>query len=286
MEFGFTTMNTPYDRAPTELARALEERGYDSLWIGEHSHIPSSRQTPYPAGGAMPEMYKHMMDPFLSLAAAATVTENLLLATGVALPLERDIYALAKAVSTLDHLSGGRFIFGVGTGWNREELADHRPDIPWNDRYLALGDAVHALQALWTGDRPSYESRWFHIDQPWSYPRPVQDPHPPVYFGTAGPTGTALAAAFADGWAPLDIALGDVAAKVTAFRDFVEQNDRDEVPITLVVFGDPDPDKLRRYRDLDVERAVIGAGRTGWDDPSTTYPFLDRFATLIPELNA
>lgn len=278
-------MNTPEDPAPGELAKALEDRDYDSLWIGEHSHIPASRQTPYPAGGKMPEQYTRMMDPFLSLMAAAAATDELLLATGVALPLEHDLFALAKAVSTLDHLSGGRVIFGVGVGWNEEELADHRPDIPWRLRYRALSEAVAALRSLWTEDESSFHGRWFDFEGALSFPAPVQRPHPPVYCGAGGRVGTAQAVEWGDGWAPVDMALGDVARRVARFREKVADAGRDDVPITLITFGDPDPDVLRGYRDLGVERAVIGANRTGWADPTTTYPFLDTYAALIPELS-
>src|SRR5947207_6349211 len=125
-------MNTPEDVGPADLARALEDRGFTSLWIGEHSHIPVSRRTPYPAGGELPPAYRRMMDPFLSLLVAAQATTSLRIGTGVALPLEHDVFQLAKTVTTLDHLSGGRFDFGVGVGWNVEQLADHRPDIPWS----------------------------------------------------------------------------------------------------------------------------------------------------------
>lgn len=285
MHLGFTSMNTVDDPAPDELARALEDRGYDSFWIGEHSHIPASRATPYPAGGEMPEQYTQMMDPFLSLTAAAGATTSLRVATGVALPLEHDLFALAKTVSTLDHLSGGRVIFGVGVGWNEEELADHRPDIAWRHRYRALAEAVAALRSLWTEDEASFHGRWFDFDAALAFPKPLQRPHPPVYCGAGGPIGTAQAAEWGDGWAPMDVALGDVAKRVDRFRRKVSDAGRDDVPITLVTFGDPDPEVLRRYRDLGIERAVIGASRTGWADPATTYPFLDTYAALIPELS-
>lgn len=285
MELGFTTMNTPEDPPPGELAAALETRGFDSLWIGEHSHIPAERTTPYPAGGDMPMQYTRMMDPFLSLLAAANATSSLLVATGVALPLERDLFALAKSVATLDHLSGGRLIFGVGVGWNREELADHRPDLPWSKRYRALDEAVAALRALWSDDEASFHGEWFSFDRAWSFPKPVQRPHPPIYCGAGGRIGTAQAVAWGDGWAPMDIALGDVAKRIDRFRADVAAAGRGDVPITLVTFGDPDPDTLRSYRDLGVERAVIGASRTGWDDPATTYPFIDRYAALVDELH-
>ena len=283
MELGYTTMNTPEDPPPAELARVLEERGYGSLWIGEHSHIPVSRRTPYPAGGDMPAQYTRMMDPFISLALAAAATERLLLATGVALPLEHDLFALAKTVATLDHTSGGRVVFGVGVGWNEEQLADHRA-IPWAARYRALAECVAALRALWCDDEAEFHGEFFDFDPVWIFPKPLQRPHPPIVSGSAGRIGTRQAVEWADGWAPMDVALGDVAKRVGRFRESVADAGRAEVPVTLVTMGDPDPDVLRAYRDLGVTRVVIGAARTGWADPSTAYPFIDRYAALIPDL--
>lgn len=286
MELGFTTMNTPEDPPPGELAVALEARGYDSLWIGEHSHIPAVRSTPYPTGGDMPEQYTRMMDPFLSLTAAALATRRLVVATGVALPLEHDLFTLAKQVVTLDTLSGGRLLFGVGVGWNREELADHRPDIPWAKRYQALAEAVAALRTLWTDDEATFHGVWYSFDRAWAFPKPVQRPYPPVYIGAGGRLGTNHAVRWADGWVPMDAALGNVARRIERFRRDTADAGRGDIPITLVTFGDPDPDVLAQYARLGVERAVIGADRTGWADPATTYPFLDRFASLIPTLRS
>ena len=283
MELGYTTMNTPEDPPPAELARVLEDRGYGSLWIGEHSHIPVSRRTPYPAGGEMPAQYTRMMDPFISLALAAAATERLLLATGVALPLEHDLFALAKTVATLDHTSGGRVVFGVGVGWNEEQLGDHRA-IPWAARYRALAECVAALRVLWCDDEAEFHGEFFDFDPVWIFPKPLQRPHPPIVSGSAGRIGTRQAVEWADGWAPMDVALGDVAKRVGRFREAVADAGRAEVPVTLVTMGDPDPDVLRAYRDLGVTRVVIGAARTGWADPSTAYPFIDRYAALIPDL--
>src|SRR3954451_2368925 len=276
-------MNTPEDPDPATLARALEERGYESLWIGEHSHIPVSRRTPYPAGGEMPLQYTRMMDPFVSLTAAAAATEHLALATGVALPLEHDLFALAKTVATLDVLSAGRVLFGVGVGWNVEELADHRP-VPWSKRYRALAECVAALRALWSDDEAEFHGEFYDFDPAWAFPKPAQSPHPPVIWGAGGRIGTQQAAELADGWAPMDVALGSVEKRVTRFREAVAAAGRDDVPITLETFGDPDADRLRRYRDLGIERVVIGASRTGWDDPTETFPFIDRWAEVIPKL--
>lgn len=286
MRLGFTSMNNPDDPLPDVLAREVEARGYDSLWFGEHSHIPVSRRTPYPAGGEMPEPYRWMMDPFLSLLLAATATEQLLVGTGVALPLEHDVFALAKEVATLDRLSGGRFMFGVGVGWNEEELADHRPDIPWSQRYSALGDCIGALRALWHDEESTHHGRFYDFDAVWSLPKPLQRPSPPVICGAGGRVGTGQAVAWADGWMPMDIALGDVPKKVARFRERAAEAGRDpaEIPISVVTFGDPRRDALESYLRCGIERVVIGAARTNWSDSSTILPFLDEFAPLAAEL--
>jgi probable F420-dependent oxidoreductase len=278
-------MNTPADLAPDVLARELEARGYDSLWVGEHSHIPVSRRTPYPAGEPMPEQYKWMMDPFLSLLLAATATRDLLIGTGVALPLEHDLFDLAKSVSTLDRLTGGRLLFGVGVGWNEEELANHR-SVKWSQRYRALGEAVAALHALWSDEESEFHGEFYDFDAVWSFPKPLQTPHPPVLCGTAGRVGTRQAVEWADGWMPMDIALGNVPKRVARFRAATADAGRDPnaISITIVTFGDPDLATLASYRDAGVDRVVVGASRTGWDDPSTTLPCLDTYEAMLAEL--
>ena len=285
MRLGFSSMNNPADLAPDVLARELDARGYDSLWIGEHSHIPVSRRTPYPTGGEMPDQYKTMMDPFLSLLLAATASPHLLVGTGVALPLEHDVFDLAKTVATLDHLSGGRLLLGVGVGWNEEELANHRA-VPWSRRYRALGECIAALRALWCDEESEFHGEFYDFDPVWSFPKPVQRPHPPVLCGTGGRIGTREAVAWADGWMPMDIALGNVAKKVGRFREAAADAGRDPaaIAITMVTFGDPDIATLAGYRDLGMERVVVGGARTGWDDPATTLPCLDTYAAMIPEL--
>jgi probable F420-dependent oxidoreductase len=286
MELGFSSMNTPEDLPPAELAVALEDRGFESLWMGEHSHIPAERATPYPAGGEMPDMYRWMMDPFVSLTVAATATTRLRLGTSVALPLERDVFALAKTVATLDHVSGGRFELGVGVGWNEEELADHRPDIPWSHRYRALEECVGALRALWTEDEASYAGEFFAFERAWSFPKPLQQPHPPVLCGSSGPLGTRHAVTWGDVWAPVDVGLGrNLPKRVAEFRDAVAAAGRAEVPITMVAFGDPTLETLAGYRDLGIDRVLLGSARAGWHDPaSSTLPFLDRYATMVDRL--
>ncbi len=282
MQLGFVSMNTLEEMAPDVLARSLEERGFDSLWVGEHTHIPTSRATPYPAGGDLPAQYTRMMDPYVSLMHAASASSSLLLGTGVALPLERDLLALAKTVATLDRLSGGRVQFGVGVGWNEEELANHRP-IPWSQRYRALAECVAALRSLWCDDPSEFHGAYYDFDPVWSRPKPAQRPHPPILCGTGGRLGTEHALAWADAWMPMDIALGDVEPKVAKFRELAGAAGR-QIPITIVAFGDPSIDTLLHYRDLGIERVVVGAGRVGWDEPTTTLPFLDRYAELVFDL--
>ncbi len=278
-------MNTPEEVPPGRLGRELEARGYESLWIGEHTHIPASRLTPYPAGGEMPSPYRRMMDPYVAHMAAAAATTDLVLGFGVALPLEHDLFALAKSVATLDLLSGGRVQFGVGCGWNQEELANHR-SFPWSQRYRALAECVAALRRLWTDEDAEFHGTYYDFDPVWSSPKPVQKPTLPIVCGMSGRLGTEHAVAWADGWMPMDVGLGNVAKKVALFRQAVADSGRDPsaVPITMVVWGDPTPETLAGYRDLGIERAVIGASRTGWDDPGTTLTFLDTYAPLIPDL--
>jgi len=285
MRLGFSSMNNPEDLAPDVLAIELEARGFESLWIGEHTHIPTSRLTPYPAGGEMPEQYRAMMDPFLSLLLAATASRNLLVGTSVALPLEHDLFDLAKTVATLDRFTAGRFLFGVGVGWNVEELANHQA-IRWSQRYRALSECVAALRSLWCQEVSEFHGEFFDFDPVWSLPKPQQQPHPPVLCGMGGKLGTREAVAWADGWIPMDVTLGNVAKKIGLFRRAAEEAGRDPaaIPITIVAFGDPDPGTLEWYRELGVERTVVGAARTGWDDPATTLPCLDYYGKLIEDL--
>jgi probable F420-dependent oxidoreductase len=285
MELGFSTMNTPNDLRPDVLGRALEDRGYTSLFIGEHSHIPTSRETPYPAGGEMPDQYRRMMDPFLSLAMAASATSKLAVGTGVCLVLEHHVLDLAKQVATLDVLTGGRVLFGVGVGWNVEELTNHRPDISWGQRYQAAEECVSALRSCWTDDESSFDGKYFMFEPVWSFPKPAQRPHPPVLFGGAGRVGMAHTIKWADEWMPIDVSLGNVAKRIGQFRAATEAAGRD-IPVSIITFGDPSRQTLEHYSELGVARTIIGSSRTGWDDPSTTLPFLDHYAPMIADFSA
>ncbi len=244
MKIGFLTMNAASGIAPARLAVELEQRGFDSIWVPEHSNIPVSRQTPYPGGGDLPAPYLHMMHPFVSLATAASVTSELTLATGIALLLEHDVIDLAMQTATLDVLSGGRLLLGVGVGWNAEELANHRPDLPFGSRYEAMRERVAALRAAWNDDEVAFAGRWDRIDRSWIHPKP-QRRRVPVALGNAGPLGMRHAAEYADQWCPISSELRgadgriDVPGSVERFRALVAGHGRDpaDIPITLFVLG-------------------------------------------------
>ncbi|MCB1730274.1 MAG: LLM class F420-dependent oxidoreductase [Halieaceae bacterium] len=285
MYLGFSSMNTADDPAPALLARTLEDAGFESLWYGEHSHIPACRSTPYPAGGELPAPYRKMMDPYISLMAAAAATSRLRLGTGIALLLERELFSQAKTIATLDRLSGGRVLIGCGVGWNEEEF-NNATSLPWERRYLALRETVEAQRALFRDPEPAYHGELIDFDPVWFDPKPVQAGGPPVIFGAMGPLGLQHAARWADGWMPVDVALPDVAAGIADFRQRVRANGRDpdHVEITLVVMSTVTEDLLKSYRDLGIHRCNIGVGMENWDKPEMVMPMIEQFSRLIPQL--
>ena len=285
MHLGFSSMNTADDPAPDLLAKTLEEAGFESLWYGEHSHIPVARATPYPPGGDLPEPYKKMMDPYISLMAAASATDHLRLGTGIALLLERELLSQAKTIGTLDRLSDGRVLIGCGVGWNEEEFVN-ATSLPWKRRYLALKELVLAQRELFTSPEPEYHGELIDFDPVWFEPKPVQAGGPPVIFGAMGPLGVRHAAEWADGWMPVDVAMPDIKADIAAFRAQVSEfgRDPDAVEITLVVMAPVTSDLLKSYRDLGVHRCNIGVGMENWDKPDVVMPMIEEFSRLIPEL--
>jgi probable F420-dependent oxidoreductase len=287
MQIGFSSMNTVQDPAPELLARTLEQAGFESLWYGEHSHIPVSRNTPYPAGGELPEPYKKMMDPYVSLMAAAAATTTLKLGTGIALLLERELISQAKTIATLDRLSGGRLMIGAGVGWNQEEFAN-TTSLPWQRRYLALKETVAAQRQLYTAQQAEFHGDLIDFDPVWFEPKPLQVGGPGILLGVMGPLGVRHAAQWADGWMPVDIALPDVAASIKAFRQAVLDGGRDpdKVEVTLVVMNTPTADLLKRYRDIGIQRVNIGVGVDNWERPEVVMPMIEEFARLIPEFAA
>ena len=278
MDIGVFSFNTSWCMRPDELARALEERGFESVWFGEHSHIPVDRRTPYPAGGELPKHYWHMMDPFVSLTAAACATTKLKLATGVCLVIERDPIMLAKEIATLDHLSGGRFLFGIGAGWNAEEMENHGTD--FKTRFKLMRQRVQAMKTIWQEEEPSFHSEFVNFDPIWSYPKPARKPHPPVILGSATEQSRQRVVDYCDGWAPLDLLVGDIPTAIADIHRRAELAKRDPASIELSMWSweTPDQKKLDQFRDWGITSTVLFAPVAGRDE---VLRFLDDKAALV-----
>jgi probable F420-dependent oxidoreductase len=279
MQFGAAMFFTDYSMAPGALARALEERGFESLWAPEHSHIPLSRRTPFPSGGELPKKYYDVMDPFVTLTAAAAATTRLRVGTGVCLVAQRDPIQTAKLVASLDQVSGGRFLFGIGGGWNADEMADH--GTVYATRFKLMRERVEAMKAIWTQAKPEYHGELVDFDTMMTWPKPVQKPHPPVIVGGAFPHAARRAVRYGDGWIPhmARPQYDDVGAFMPQFRAMAEEAGRgpDAVPVTIWGVGE-DEGRLRHYRDAGVARVVVSLDSAKAD---ATLPILDRWAALI-----
>lgn len=280
MQLGLFTYNVEYGARPDELARAAEDRGFESFWVGEHTHIPASRKTPYPGGDPLPKPYYHMADPFVSLMAAAAATKTIKLGTGVCLVAQHHPIALAKTVATLDYLSGGRVLFGVGGGWNREECENH--GIPFGKRWKYLRESVEAMKRIWGEEEATYKGDMVKFDRIISYPKPAQAGGPPVIYGGATEKGRERVARYCDGWIPIDILIKDLPAQIADVRRRAEAHGRnpDSIEISVFSFDGADLDSLRQYRDMGVKRAVLITPRR-LDDALRT---MDEFAEFIPQV--
>ena len=285
MKFGFFNFNTEYSIRPDDLARACEERGYDSLWLGEHTHIPVDQSTPYIVdGGEMPLPYAHIMDPFVSLMAAAGVTTTLKLATGICLLIQSDPIVTAKAVASLDVLSGGRVIFGIGAGWNVDEIENH--GTPFKQRWEILRERVLAMKCMWTEEQAAFAGEYVNFGPSLSYPKPIQKPHPPIVMGTIWSGGLQHVVDYCDGWCPLDAKIEDFPGLIADLHRRCEKAGRDPQSIELMIFawGDPDESLLSRYHEMGIDTVILGAGREDPDVPEAVLPFLDRYTKIIPAL--
>ncbi|SEP34742.1 LLM class F420-dependent oxidoreductase [Amycolatopsis saalfeldensis] len=248
MDFGISTFVTDDAIRPDVLGEALEERGFDSLFLAEHSHIPASRETPYPGGGELPRVYYRTLDPFLALTAAAARTSDLVLGTGIALLVQRDVIHTAKEVASLDLISRGRVAFGVGVGWNREEMANHGTDPA--TRGALMDEQIEALKAIWTTEEAEYHGKHVDFDPIFSWPKPVQQPHVPVYIGGESPAALRRLAKHGDGWLPRSSTPIDEIRRV---REWLAEQGRDHVPFT-VFGGAADADVVKRFAEAGVER--------------------------------
>jgi probable F420-dependent oxidoreductase len=284
MRIGGAMFFTDYSMSPTELARALEERGFDSLWVPEHSHIPLTRKSPFPSGGDLPKKYYDVMDPFVVLGAAAAVTKTLLLGTGICLIAQRDPIQTAKQVASIDQVSGGRFLFGIGNGWNEDEMANH--GTVFASRHKLARERVEAMKEIWTASKAEYHGEFVNFDPMMTWPKPVQKPHPPIIVGGAFPFGARRALRYGDGWMPhrTRSQYADVQALLPKFREMAAEAGRDPASVPITIWGAKENlDLLKRDRDDGVSRLVVSLDSGKAD---TILPELDRWATLIRQPTA
>ncbi len=281
MEFGASIFFTDYSITPAELGVALEERGFDSVWAAEHSHIPVPRKTPAPGGGELHKRYYDVMDPFVTLAVAGAVTKKLKLATGIALVIQRDTIQTAKLVASIDQTSGGRFIFGIGGGWNQEEIEAH--GTVFATRMQKMREQMEAMKEIWTKSKPEYSGDIVKVPQMMTWPKPVQQPYPPIILGGAFPYGARRAIRYGDGWYP-NAAAGDPAVYIPAYHKMAQEKGRDPKTLSLRLGGAPeDADKLKGFRDLGVDAVNVTLMSDKRDE---ILPILDRWAKLNRQVNA
>lgn len=257
MKIGAAHFPTTYSIPPQELGPALEERGFESIWAAEHSHIPLTRKTPYPGGSELPQRYFDTLDPFVFLTALATHTEKLILGTGICLVIQRDPIHTAKSCASLDQISGGRFHFGVGAGWNEDEMNDHGTQA--EGRFKLLRERVGAIKAMWTEDEPSYDGDRVKLPPMKINPKPLQKPHPPIHVGSSFPGGARRAVEWGNGWIPIPgRGEGTIAEQIAAMRQMAEDagRDPDEIEVSIY-FAPPDPALLTEYAEAGVDRVAI-----------------------------
>lgn len=262
---------------PGDLGRAVEEHGFESLLFPDHTHIPVNRPRSRRRSGEMPAEYRHIMDPFVSLAAAATRTTHLLVGTGVCLIAERDPITLAKQVASLDHLSGGRVLFGIGGGWNREEMENHGTD--FRLRWKILRERIEAMKKIWMEDEATYHGDFVNFEAIWSWPKPVQKPHPPIIVGGSGPRTLQRVVRYGDEWMPSFPDWNAIGDKIRELNDMAAAANR--CPISVSLFDPPsEPAQLEQYRKWGVSRVVFRVPAAG---PEVVCPKLDELAELSRE---
>jgi probable F420-dependent oxidoreductase len=256
MRVGVFYFPTDYGIDPGELAKALEDRGFESLFVCEHTHIPTSRRSPFPGGGELPKRYSHTHDPFVALSFAAAATKTLLLGTGICLVVERDPIVTAKCVASLDQLSRGRFLFGVGGGWNAEEMENH--GTVFATRFKLMRERILAMKALWTEEEAEYRGEMVNFDPVWAYPKPYRKPHPPILLGGESDITLKRVAEFGDGWFPRANAEFVPQEAVRRLHRAAEHAGRDPSDLSITVFRAPtDQVSLAAYRDAGIDRALL-----------------------------
>jgi probable F420-dependent oxidoreductase len=285
MEIGAAIFFTEYSMAPTDLAVVLEQRGFDSLWVAEHSHMPVNRRFTHPLGeAALTKEYFDVMDPFVTLSVAAAVTTRLKLGTAICLIIQRDTIQTAKSVASLDQVSKGRFLFGIGCGWNAEEMENH--GTVYETRTVKMREQIEAMKEIWTKDTAEYHGEIVDFPPLQTWPKPVQRPHPPVIVGGAFRLAARRAIRYGDGILPAAPASGSgsPAEFMPRWRQMAEEAGRDPGSLSVTVGGAPeDLEVLRRNRDLGVGCMTVRLPPAGKDE---ILPILDRWAKLIPQVNS
>ena len=273
MKFGVYMFPTDYAIDPVSLGRAVEGHGFESLFVPEHTHIPTSRRSPFPGGGELPTEYSHTLDPFVALGAVAAATERLMLGTGICLVIERDPITLAKEVASLDFISGGRVLFGIGGGWNREEMENHGTDP--TRRWKVLRERIEAMQQIWTEDAAEYHGEFVDFDPVWQWPKPVQKPHPPVIIGGDGANTLQRVVRYGDGWMPIG-RRADFKARIDELNRLSAEAGRADIPVTI--FGAaPKPEVIDAYAEAGVERLLFHLPPAPRDE---VLPLLEQRAEL------
>jgi len=273
MKFGVYMFPTDYAIDPVSLGRAAEGHGFESLFVPEHTHIPTSRRSPFPGGGELPKEYSHTLDPFVALGAVAAVTERLMLGTGICLVIERDPITLAKEVASLDFISGGRVLFGIGGGWNREEMENHGTDP--TRRWKVLRERIEAMQQIWTADAAEYHGEFVDFDPIWQWPKPIQKPHPPVIIGGDGANTLQRVVRYGDGWMPIG-RRADFKARIDELNRLSAEAGRADIPVTI--FGAaPKPEVIDAYAEAGVERLLFHLPPAPRDE---VLPLLEQRAEL------
>jgi probable F420-dependent oxidoreductase len=276
MELGLAILLADYSMPPARLGRLAEERGFESLFLAEHTHIPVSRETPYSGGGELPREYSHTLDPFVALTAAATATERLKVGTGICLVVERDPITTAKEVATLDHVSGGRFLFGVGAGWNLEEMRNHGTEP--GRRFSIMRERIEAMKAIWTEDEAEYHGEHVDFDPIWSWPKPVQRPHPPVLVGGLGEKVFDRVLAYGDEWMPNRVERPDaLGERIAELERRAEEAGRGRIPVT-VFHAKPEARFVEGLRAVGVGRCLLYVRP---DEPGEVERQLDELARLL-----
>jgi probable F420-dependent oxidoreductase len=277
MHIGVCMFATDYAIRIDELARETEARGFESLWVPEHTHIPASRRTPWPGGSELPEEYSHTFDPFVSLMLAAAVTKTLKLGTGICLVIERDTITMAKEVASLDLLSGGRFLFGIGGGWNVEEMAHH--GTVFKTRFKKLGEQVRAMKEIWTKDTAEFHGEFINFEPIWCWPKPAQQPHPPVLLGGESSYTLQRVVDYCEGWFPRSRQPELVTKGMVELRERTARAGRDIQTISVSVFGvDAEQQLVDTYQAAEVTRVILRLPSEGRD---TILPLLDQYTKFL-----